>query len=193
MGPYPSGPYCTPAGTAGHLPVGCVLPNMTWIGYVNTAADALSSTKPYVMYSLDDVRKSGKRYAMINVAEFVCPGCAQSAMDLESGGASVVAAGGVVVEVLMTSGFSQIASMANLNSWVGEYMLKVTAVKDLDTAPTTADPTPTNNLFGRRDQAYIVDLTTMKIIKFEPGNTISVMNMNSAYEAMTDMHTLLGK
>jgi hypothetical protein len=193
LGPYPSGPYCAPAGTAGHLATGCILQPMTWIGYVDDAADAVATTKPYVSYSLDDVRHSGKRYAMINVAEFDCPGCQQSAMDLETGGASVVHAGGVVIEVLMTSGFVAIASQANLQSWVGKYQLPVTSLKDPDSSPTTADPTPTNTYFGRRDQAYIIEIPSMKVLQYIDGSIVAVPGGNSATQAMAAMHTLLGK
>src|SRR5688500_2960768 len=58
---YPSGPY----GVA----VGAVIANLSWVGYVSPAADAIATTKPYGAYSLDDARRSGKRYAMINLAE----------------------------------------------------------------------------------------------------------------------------
>ena len=192
LGPYPSGPYCAPAGIVGHLSPGCILPNMTWIGYVDDAADAVASTKPYVTYSLDDVRKAGKKYAMINVAELSCPGCQKSAGEIRDGGAAVVQAGGVVVEVLMTAGFTTIATRANLDSWVGTYKLPVTTVKDPDSSPTASNPTPTNNMFGRRDQAYIVELPTMKVLQYINGDTTG-FGTTSGSQAMTAMHTLLGK
>jgi hypothetical protein len=166
---------------------------MTWIGYVGNASSDLSAKQAPTTYSLDDIRRSGKRYAMINVAEFSCPGCQQSAMDMETGGASVVSAGGVVVEVLMTSGFIAIASQANLDSWVGKYQLPVTAVKDPDSSPTSADPTPSNTYFGRRDQAYIIELPSMKVLQYINGSIVAVPGGNSATQAMAAMHTLLGK
>jgi hypothetical protein len=156
---------------------GCIMPNMQWIGYVNDAADALSTTKPYVSYSLDDARMSGKRYAMVNIAEFLCPGCAQSADEISTGGAAVVQAGGVVIEVLMTDAFTSIATQSNLDSWVQNHMLSVTAVKD----PDSSMGTPTYDQMGRRDQAYIIDLTTMNVIQCIDG------------KALTAMHMLLGK
>lgn len=170
---------------------GCVMPNMQWIGYVDDAADALATTKPYVPYSLDDVRKSGKRYAMINIAEFYCPGCDQSAKDIGMGGAAVVQAGGVVVEVLMTSAFFSIATHPNLDSWVNNstHMLQVTSVKD----PDTSMGTPTFDQMGRRDQAYIIDLSNMTVIQCIDGNTAAVPGMNSGGLGLMAMHTLLGK
>jgi len=193
---YPSGPYCTPAGSAGHMDVGCVLPNMTWIGYDDEAANEVATKEPYATYTLDDARKSGKRYAMINVAEFDCPGCQNSATELGatndagvSAGASVVQAGGLVIEVLETSGFVAIASMTDLESWVNKYSLMVTTVKD----PDSSSGTPTLDQFGRRDQAYIVDLTTMKILQYIDGSIVATAGGNSAGLAMTAMHTLLGK
>jgi hypothetical protein len=188
-GPYPSGPYCAPATSSGHLATGCVIQNMTWIGYRNDLADAISTTKPYASYSLDDARKSGKRYAMVNVAEFYCPGCAQSAMDFQASGKAVVDAGGVLIEVLETTGFTAKASMSDLNAWVNKYSLVITTVKD----PDTATGTPSLDYFGRRDQAYIIDLTTMKILQYINGNIGPTSGMNSGPLGMTAMHTLLGK
>jgi hypothetical protein len=188
--PYPSGPYCAAAGAGGHLATGCVIPNLTWNGYVDDAADALATTKPYRSYSLYDVyndaRVSGKRYAMINIAEYLCPGCQHSAQELQTGGQAVVQAGGVVVEVVMTDGFTTPAKMGDAATWANKYSLYVTTVADLD--PTT----PTLNTLGRRDQAYIIDLTTMTVLQYLNGSTGAVTN-NSASLAMTTMHTLLGK
>jgi hypothetical protein len=176
---YPTGPYGTK--------VGSVIANMTWIGYVDDAADALATTKPYVTYSLDDARKSGKHYAMLNLAETFCPGCQKSAGELATGGASVVNAGGVVIEVLETTGFTSQASKTDLTSWVNKYQLPITSVKDQD-----GSGTPTLTALGQREQAYIIDLTTMKIIQIIPGD-ITGAGATSGGKAMTAMHTLLGK
>jgi hypothetical protein len=188
-GPYPSGPYCQPAGSGGHLSAGCVLPNVTWIGYDDEAANALATTEPYAAYTLDQARRSGKHYAMINVAEFDCPGCRNSATELGAGSADVVHAGGVVIEVLETTGFVTQASMTDLSTWVTTYGLYNTTVKDPDDAGTAS-----LNFFGRRDQAYIVDLTTMKILQYIDGSIVAAPtgSLNSAGLAMQAMHTLLG-
>jgi hypothetical protein len=162
---------------------------MSWIGYEDDSGSVVATMNPYAAYTLDDARKSGKRYAMINVAEFDCPGCQNSAMELQSGGASVEQAGGLVIEVLETSGFVAIASMTDLTSWVNKYSLMVTTVKD----PDSSTGTPTLTEFGRRDQAYIVDLTTMKILQYIDGSIVAASSGNSAGLAMTAMHTLLGK
>jgi len=103
---YPSGPYGTR--------VGDVIANMHWIGYVDPMASAIATNEPYVMYSLDDARRSGARYAMINLAESDCPGCQVSASQLQTGGAPVVQAGGVVIEVLETTGFVSQATQTSL-------------------------------------------------------------------------------
>src|SRR3984957_19520299 len=87
--PYPSGPYCAAAGSGGAMATGCVIPNLSWNGYVDDTADALATTKPYVAYSLLDVynaaKVSGKKYLMINIAEFDCPGCQLSATGVGGG------------------------------------------------------------------------------------------------------------
>jgi hypothetical protein len=179
FGPYPAGPY--------GVTVGSVIADMMWIGYVDDAANAVATTKPYVPYSLDDARRSGKHYAMINLAESDCPGCQKSAGEIEAGGASVVDAGGVVIEVLETTGFVAQASQADLEAWINKYMLTVTTVKDPD-----GTGTPTLNSLGQREQAYIIDLTTMTIIQIIEGDT-SGIGMTSGGKALTAMHTLLGK
>ncbi|HEY8091054.1 MAG TPA: hypothetical protein VIF09_24495 [Polyangiaceae bacterium] len=179
FGAYPAGPY----GTA----VGDTIQDMKWIGYVDDAASAVATTLPYVSYSLDDARKSGKHYAMINLAESDCPGCQKSAGEMATGAAAVVAAGGVVIEVLETTGFSAPAK-TDLDAWVNNFMLVNTAVKDLD-----GTGTPTFNTLGPRDHAYIIDLTTMKIVDYITGSYSNAGTNNSGALAMTEMHTLLGK
>ena len=61
FGPYPSGPY--------GIDKGQTLANLDWQGYVNDKADAVSTTKPYVTTSLDQLRRKGN-YGVIHVAEF---------------------------------------------------------------------------------------------------------------------------
>ena len=179
LGAYPAGPY----GTA----VGDTIPDMKWIGYVDDAASAVATTLPYISYSLDDARKSGMHYAMINLAESDCPGCQKSAGEIASGGAAVVAAGGVVIEVLETTGFVNQPTQANLQAWINKYSLPVTTVKDPD-----GTGTPTLNTLGPREHAYIIDLTTMKIVDVITGDNTGFGNTSGGL-AMTEMHTLLGK
>jgi len=91
-----------------------------------------------------------------------------------------------MIEVLMTS--AEAAPMKNdLDSWVGKYSLDITSVADLDPS------TPTFNALGRRDQAFIIDLTTMKIIQSIDGSTGDAGGMNSGPLGMAAMHMLLGK
>jgi hypothetical protein len=60
---YPPGPY--------GKEVGSVVANYAFQGYVNDTGDALSTTKPSVAtYTMDDLRKSGKAYAFLHVAQF---------------------------------------------------------------------------------------------------------------------------
>jgi hypothetical protein len=189
-GPYPSGPYCQPAGSLGHLSAGCVLPNTTWIGYADPKADAVATTKPFANYSLDDARKSGHRWAMINVAEFQCPGCAHSGTELEAMGAAVEKAGGVVIEVLETDGFQNCATQPDLMTWITRYSLEVTTVIDPGGLNTPPSPSPSLAFFGLRDQAYIVDLTTMKVTQYIAGS-IAPVATNSAGLALQALDSLL--
>lgn len=64
FGAYPAGPYGNK--------VGDVMANLEWEGYVNTLADAISNTKPYVAStSMDKLRRDAKKgYALVHVSEF---------------------------------------------------------------------------------------------------------------------------
>jgi hypothetical protein len=179
LGPYPSGPYGTM--------VGSILANMTWIGYVDDAADAIATTKPYVMYSLDDARKSGKKYLMINLSETFCPGCQKSANEIKTGGAAVVTAGGVLIELLETTGFTTQASHTDLDNWVNKYSLPVTSMKDPD-----GTGTPSLNTLGPREHAYIVEMPSMKILQIIFGD-YSGVGATSGGKGIAAMHVLLGK
>jgi hypothetical protein len=59
---YPAGPY----GEA----VGDTIADWHWKGYVNETAQGLANTHPYVNdYSMDDLRKSGRGYALVHLSE----------------------------------------------------------------------------------------------------------------------------
>jgi hypothetical protein len=196
--PYPAGPYCAAAGENGSLAEGCIFPpNLSWNGYVDNTGDALATSKPYVAYSpldlYNDGHASGKKYAMVNVAEFLCPGCQNSATAMGTAtdagateGASVDQAGGILVEVLESASFT-VPTKANLDSWAMKYMLQNTTVTDLSSGLTTF------MTLGHRDQAYIIDLTTMKIIKVFTGSIVNAGSANSGPSGMAYMHMLLGK
>lgn len=192
------------------------MPNKTWIGYVDDDASELATMEPYVSYSLGDVyadaQKSGKKYMMINLADFSCPGCAESGQQLSaigdsgvSAGASVVQAGGVVIELLEAVDLQYIPTQMQLETWISDKTLAVLGgVYPHQLFVTTVeDPNPGNGMvaapslafFGRRDQAYIVDLTTMKILQYIDGSIVPANGGtgNSSYKAMAAMHMLLGK
>lgn len=65
-----TGPAGYPAGPYGNT-VGAIFPPLLWEGYVNDAADAVSTTKPYVdSYGMNAVRLTGKRYALIHNSDY---------------------------------------------------------------------------------------------------------------------------
>lgn len=160
---------------------------MQWIGYTDPTASVVATTEPYAAYTLDDAFTSGSHYAMINLAESDCPGCQKSAGEIQSGGAAVVQAGGVVIEVLETTGFTTQATQTSLEASINKYQLPVTTVKDPDGTGTA-----TLNALGHREQAYIIDLTTMKIVDIIEGDETG-LGSTSGGLALTEMHTLLGK
>jgi hypothetical protein len=59
---YPPSPY-------GHS-VGDTIWPLVWEGYADPLADAIASSKTYGPYSMDDLRRSGRPYAAVHVAEF---------------------------------------------------------------------------------------------------------------------------
>jgi hypothetical protein len=179
---YPAGPYGTAKGDT--------IQDMQWIGYVDPTANAVATTEPYVMYSLNDARMSGAHYAMIHLAETDCPGCQMAATQLESGSAAVVQAGGVMIEVLETTGFVTQATQTSLQQWIGQYKLPITSVKDPDGTGTA-----TLTALGGREHVYIIDLTTMKILDYITGDDAGggTASQYSADLGMAEMHMLLGK
>jgi hypothetical protein len=63
LGPYPDAGYGNAEGDT--------LPNLQLQGYVNDTGGAISNTLPFVdTYSLEDVRASGAKYALVHVSEF---------------------------------------------------------------------------------------------------------------------------
>jgi hypothetical protein len=179
LGAYPSGPYGSAAGD--------VIANLAWVGYVDDPADAVATKKAYGAYSLDDVRRTGKPYAMINLAETYCPGCQKSAGELSTDGKAVIDAGGIVIEVLITTGFTSAPKKTDLDAWINKYAIPVTTVKDPDGAGT-----PTMTALGGREQAFIIDLKTMKILQVIQGS-LSGATDTSGKKGMVAMHQLLGK
>jgi hypothetical protein len=60
--PYPAGPYGNK--------VDDLFPPLEWAGYVNETGDVISNTLPRADYSMDDVRKTCKGYALVHISEF---------------------------------------------------------------------------------------------------------------------------
>lgn len=177
---YPVGPY-------GGRAVGDVLGNLKWEGYVNDTAAALSSTEPYVPYSLDDLHRSGKALLLLHVADFDCAGCKSAAADLVKLGAAVVEAGGAVVEVLGSQGWEYVATRPYLDAWLATYDLRVTSVID---AP--GHGLETLHVFGIRETSVIVDLTTMQIV-WKMNGDVGGVDPSSIIAAAAEMHLRLGQ
>jgi hypothetical protein len=59
---YPAGPYGNK--------VGDTIAMLSWEGYADPLADAVATTKTYGPYSMNDLRMSGRPYAVVHVAEF---------------------------------------------------------------------------------------------------------------------------
>jgi hypothetical protein len=180
---YPPPPYGTTKGD--------VLPYLRWQGYVGAedGPDAgLVSDQTWKAYSSDDLRTSGKTLALLHVSDFDCPGCRRAALHLGASGLSVVAAGGLVVEVLASQAFAYTpATRTALDAWVTSYDLKTTSLIDRD-APALA----TFHAVGVRDTALVVSLPDMHVLWRETGD-LSGVTPTSAEDAMTEMLLRLGK
>jgi hypothetical protein len=162
--------------------IGQIMPDLTWMGYVAPTASSLGS---YVTYSLNDARLSGAKYAMINLGDYNCPSCQQSATELSSGAAAVIAKGGVVIEVLTSRNIGATpATQTDLENWIQAYQLANTTVIDPPNMPLY-----TIQNFGPREQAYIIDLSTMKIVEVAEG--VIDGTPHSAGVGLSDMQTLL--
>ena len=60
-GAYPAGPY-------GYM-VGDTITPLVWEGYRDDLADAIATTKTYGSYTMNDLRNSGRPYALLHVTE----------------------------------------------------------------------------------------------------------------------------
>lgn len=95
-------------------------------------------------------------------------------------------AGGAVVEILATNAFSA-PSKKDLDAWIKTYQLPVTTVRDVDNpAKRTIDA------LERREIAYIVDLSTMRIVRRIDGSVAGIGD-SAVKTVITDILVLLGK
>jgi hypothetical protein len=63
LGPYPGGPYGNK--------VGDVLTNLKLQGYLNESGAGLASDQPWLdSYTMEDLRATGAKYALVHVSEF---------------------------------------------------------------------------------------------------------------------------
>lgn len=58
---YPAGPY--------GYNVGDTIAPLTWEGWLNPTAEGLSTGKQYAAYTMNDLRLSGRKYALIYAAD----------------------------------------------------------------------------------------------------------------------------
>ncbi len=101
----------------------------------------------------------------------------------------MVDAGGIVLEILETRAFSA-PKKNDLDTWVNTYKLTVTSLIDPASAPRA-----TYDTYGTREIAFVVELSTMKVLKKYQGNTAppSTSTPSSIDSAVTDILALLGK
>jgi len=101
-------------------------------------------------------------------------------------GKSVVDAGGVIIEILETRSFGPVTK-ADLDTWIKTYKIPNTTVMD---PPGTG--TKTYTTWGQREQTWIVDCKTMKILKHISGSVAGIGD-SSVKQGIAFMMPLLGK
>lgn len=80
----------------------------------------------------------------------------------------MIAAGGRVIQILMTNG-GQRATRSALDAWVNRFDLRITALID-----PAGVGTRTLNTYGVRESAFIVDLSTMRIVRKINGSVTGI-------------------
>jgi hypothetical protein len=156
---YPKGHYGTE--------VGNTFPFLRWEGYVEGRVDGgLVSDGPWTTYSSDDLRRSGKRLAIVHLTDFDCPGCRHAATELDARMADAGTDDPAVVEILGSISIQAAPADRNhLQAWITTYGLYVTTVID---AP--GHELATLNSFGIRETALVVELATMQVVYRSTGN-----------------------
>jgi hypothetical protein len=103
-------------------------------------------------------------------------------------GKSVLDAGGTVVQILESYGGNP-ATRANLDAWVTKYAVVTTTL--LDTPAGTG--TKTLSVYGMREQVFIVEMKTMKIVKKISGSVFGPPAPSSITQAVPIILGLLAK
>jgi hypothetical protein len=102
-------------------------------------------------------------------------------------GKSVDDAGGAVVEILAENSIGGTAAKSDLDAWITAYSLTVTSMRDADGSASAS-----HNALGIRESAFIVDLSTMKIVQMVPGDTTG-LGTTSIAKAVPMILALLGQ
>ncbi|MEZ4392484.1 MAG: hypothetical protein R3A48_15455 [Polyangiales bacterium] len=80
----------------------------------------------------------------------------------------MIEAGGRVIQILMTNG-GQRATRSALDAWVNRFDLRITALID-----PAGVGTRTLNTYGVRESAFIVDLSTMRVVRRINGSVAGI-------------------
>lgn len=149
---YPEGPY----GEA-DPEVGDTLEDLRFDGFISPVDGKLANRREVESTSFSELRKTGKRYAVIHVSALWCESCTLGALDLSEHAQTVMARDGVILELLVdgsASGFDP--TFRELDQWVEMGGLEITTVAPGDDR--------VREVFPSREHAYIVELETMKVV-----------------------------
>jgi hypothetical protein len=149
---YPEGPY-----GQDNPEVGDIVENLQFDGFISPVDGTLANHRKVEGISFGDLRKTGKRFAVVHVSAFWCESCTLGALDLSENAKTVMQRDGVILELLVDGSASGAdPTFKELDEWVEKGGLEVTTVLPGDDR--------VREVFPSREYAYIIELATMKVV-----------------------------
>lgn len=151
---YPEGPY--------GVNVGQTLGDIEFVGHLRKETTGLATASELSTLKLSDVRaKAGEpKYAVIHLSAYWCGICRAALGDMVAAYPKE-AAKAIFVDIMVEGSTpDDVATKANLDSWVKGLDIPFTVLRDPDSVQFRA-----RGKLGQRKTAYLVELATMKILK----------------------------
>ncbi len=92
----------------------------------------------------------------------------------------------MIIEVLQTRAFAA-PTKSDLDTWINGYSLPVTSVID-----PPSKPKATFDTYGGREQVFVLDMRTMKILRYVQGSVVGTGD-SSVTQAIPFLMDLLSK
>ena len=152
------GPLAYPAGPYGGQ-VGGVVDNFSLGGYFNpSTTTGLANGAAFDLFTFDQIRTSGAKYALIQLAAYWCGLCIHGAKVMGENAPTLVPKGGFLMGVLTEGNTPDTAAtIGNLDSWIKQVKAPYTYALDEGSVGL-------ENFFNRqRDTFIIIDVSTMTV------------------------------